>query len=337
MRYDSLKIGGVLYIIAVFQFFIFELVAESLYPGYSVANNYISDLGATCVNPPSTTSCVVHQPTATIFDTTVFFLGLLLLAGTFLVYYGTRKKPYFIVTSVADIAILLVGVFPENTGWIHAGLSVVLFPSIGISLILAWTIIAKGSVFRYLAVAFGVLTLYFNFFGVSALGNGGSERLLVLPIISGILALGGYLTGRDSSPVSATELQNKVPEAHVVAVRKNLLLISIVLIAVGLGLMLFSNSASSPPHLGTSGSLPPGCSKESNGVMNCSGSGSGGNSSLTPHVINGQEINPVATVGTIVGASLIGLGLIFVAIGAFSNREIAYQTKAKAILLSNSV
>jgi hypothetical membrane protein len=211
LRYDSLKIAGVLYIVAVFQFFIFELVAETLYPGYSVANNYISDLGATCVNPPSTASCIVHQPSATIFDATVFILGLLLLVGTFFVYNGTRKKPYFIVTAVADIAILLAGVFPENTGWIHADISVILFLFIGISLILAWTIVKAGSVFRYLTVAFGVLTLYFNYLPVpAAVGVGGDERLIVLSALSGILALGGYLTGQNSSELVAAQ---KAPKA----------------------------------------------------------------------------------------------------------------------------
>jgi hypothetical protein len=34
MRYDPLKIGGVLYVIATFQFLVFELVAETLYPGF---------------------------------------------------------------------------------------------------------------------------------------------------------------------------------------------------------------------------------------------------------------------------------------------------------------
>jgi hypothetical membrane protein len=204
MRYDSLKIGGVLYVIAVFQFLVFELVAETLYPSYSVANNYISDLGATCVAPPSTTSCIVHQPSATIFDTTVFFLGLLLLAGTFLVHQSTRKKPYLIVTAVADLAILLVGVFPENTGWIHAGISEVAFLFTGISLILAWTIV-KGGVFRYLSVAFGVLAIFFTFIGISAVGVGGGEWLIVLPALLGIIALGGYLTGQDSSVLVAKQ------------------------------------------------------------------------------------------------------------------------------------
>jgi hypothetical membrane protein len=210
VRYDSLKIGGVLYIIAAFQFFVFELVSETLYAGYSVANNYISDLGATCVAPPSTSSCLTHQPSATIFDTTVFLLGLILLVGTIFVYRGTRKKPYFIVTLVADIAVLLVGVFPENTGWIHVGISIVLFLFLGISLILSWTIV-RGSVFRYLTVAFGALTLYFNYLPVpAALGVGGDERLIVISALAGILALGGYLTGQVSSPVLVAK-QDKVP------------------------------------------------------------------------------------------------------------------------------
>ena len=194
-----------MYVIAAFQFFVFELVAETLYPGYSVSSNYISDLGATCIAPPSTTSCVVHQPSATIFDTTVFLLGPILLAGTFLVYHGTRKKPYAIGTAVADLAILLIGIFPENTGWVHAIISEVAFLLTGISLVLAWTIV-KGGVFGYLAVAFGALTIFFTIFGgVSALvGVGGDERLIVLPALLGVLALGGYLTGQDS-PVSVAK------------------------------------------------------------------------------------------------------------------------------------
>lgn len=204
MRYDFLKIGGVLYIIAAFQFLVFELVAETLYPGYSVANNYISDLGATCLAPPSTTDCIVHQPSATIFDTTVFLLGLILLAGTFLVYSSTGKKPYFIATIVADLAILFIGIFPENTGWVHAIVSEFAFVFTGISLVLAWTLV-KGSIFRYLAVAFGVLTLWFTFFGFSAVGVGGEERLIVLPALLGILSLGGYLTGQDSSVLVAKQ------------------------------------------------------------------------------------------------------------------------------------
>jgi len=200
MRYNSLKIGGALYIIAVFQFFVFELVAETLYPGFSISNNYISDLGATCSAPPSIASCAVYQPSATIYDTTVFLLGLMLLAGTFFVYIGTRKKAYGIAALVADLAILLTGLFPENTGWIHAIISEFAFAFTGISLILAWQLAKKGGVFRYLIVAFGILTLGFTFFGglSDVIGVGGEEWLIVFPALLGVLALGGHLTGQDS-------------------------------------------------------------------------------------------------------------------------------------------
>jgi hypothetical membrane protein len=207
LRTNTLKIGGLLYVVAVFQFFILELVAETLYPGYSVASNYISDLGATCVKPPSTLDCVVHQPAASIFDATVSLMGLMLLAGACFVYYGTRKKPYLIASAVAYVAIFLVGVLPENTGQAHVDDSFFVFAFVGISLLLASTIV-NGRIISYLMVAFGAMTLFFTFTDVPArqVGVGGQERLLVLSALVGLLVLGGYLTGRDL-PNSASTLR----------------------------------------------------------------------------------------------------------------------------------
>jgi len=188
---NTIKIGVLLYVVAVFQFFVLELVAETLYPGYSVASNYISDLGATCVKPPSTLSCVVRQPAAKFFDARVFTMGLLLLAGVFLVYHAARKKPYFITSALADLAILLTEVFPENTGWAHVIVGDVVFYFTGISLVLAMTIVKKG-IIRYLAMAFGALTLFFTVTDIPAglVGVGGQERLLVLSALLGLLVLG---------------------------------------------------------------------------------------------------------------------------------------------------
>jgi hypothetical membrane protein len=199
VRHNPLRIAGVLYIVAVFQFFVFELVAETLYPGYSVARNYISDLGATCLNPPSTLHCVVHQPSADIFDATAFLLGLMLLVGTLFVYVGTRKKLYCLTAAVANVAILLAGVLPENSGWPHAIDSYFVFYFLGISLVLAWTIVNQA-VTRYLAVTFGALTLLFTIFNAPAevVGVGGQERILVLCALLGLVSIGGYLTGQDS-------------------------------------------------------------------------------------------------------------------------------------------
>ncbi|MBU3966041.1 MAG: hypothetical protein KKG76_01510 [Euryarchaeota archaeon] len=55
--------GAVLVIIGIH-------LAEFLYPGYSVSGNYISDLGATC-----RATCIVYQPSAFIFNSSLIILG----------------------------------------------------------------------------------------------------------------------------------------------------------------------------------------------------------------------------------------------------------------------
>jgi hypothetical membrane protein len=198
-RRDLARIAGVLYVVAVFQFFVFELVAETLYPGYSVSSNYISDLGATCPAPPSTVGCIVHQPSATIFDSSLISLGLLLLVATLLVYRGNRKVPYLIVSALTAVAIGLNGVFPENTGWVHAIVSEVAFWGGGISLILACRVVDRGPI-RYLLAGFGSLTLLLTLTSYPPqIGVGGEERLLVLCLLFGLATLGGYLLAGASS------------------------------------------------------------------------------------------------------------------------------------------
>ncbi len=58
-----------LFFIAVTQFVLGFTISEALYPGYSVSDNYISDLGI--------------GPSSIIFNSSVFLLGLLLLIGTY--------------------------------------------------------------------------------------------------------------------------------------------------------------------------------------------------------------------------------------------------------------
>jgi hypothetical membrane protein len=45
MLYSNGKVAGVLIFIAASQFILGLIVAEALYPGYSISTNYISDLG----------------------------------------------------------------------------------------------------------------------------------------------------------------------------------------------------------------------------------------------------------------------------------------------------
>jgi hypothetical protein len=48
MKYAHSKVAGALIFVGSAQFIVALTVAEALYPGYSISQNYISDLGATC-------------------------------------------------------------------------------------------------------------------------------------------------------------------------------------------------------------------------------------------------------------------------------------------------
>ena len=68
---SGMKISGLVLFAGVAQFFIFVLIAEAIYPNYSVANNYISDLGV--------------GSTAYIFNTSIILLGIaIIISGIFL-------------------------------------------------------------------------------------------------------------------------------------------------------------------------------------------------------------------------------------------------------------
>jgi hypothetical membrane protein len=66
---NNLKIGGSLLFFAGVEFFMGLIIAEALYSGYNISTNTISDLGATC-NP----NCIIHEPSATIFNISVFIV-----------------------------------------------------------------------------------------------------------------------------------------------------------------------------------------------------------------------------------------------------------------------
>jgi hypothetical membrane protein len=69
MAYPREKVAGTLFFIAATHFVLAFTIAETLYPGYRVSGNYISDLGI--------------GPSSIIFNSSVFLLGLSLLIGTY--------------------------------------------------------------------------------------------------------------------------------------------------------------------------------------------------------------------------------------------------------------
>ena len=197
---NSLKIGGSVLFIGGSQFFLFLIIAEALYPGYSVSEQPVSDLGATC-HPV----CVIYQPSSIIFNSSVFLLGLLGLIGSFFIYRIHYLLPA-ILLMVGSIGTIGVGIFPETAGQIHILFAFIAFLFIGLSAIASYRI--GNFPMSYISLILGgitLITLLLSAMGLTlGLGNGGIERVILYPSIIWIIGIGAYMLGRTSSAATAS-------------------------------------------------------------------------------------------------------------------------------------
>lgn len=197
---DSAKAGLALFVAGV-EFSLGLVLAEIYYPGYSVSNNYVSDLGATC-----RTTCVFHQPTATIFDTSIVILGLLTWVGSYYLQRSFHWMPLTVLTALAGVGAVGVGVFNESFSNLHHVFSLVVFLFAGLSAIAAFRV-EKGPL-RYLSVLMGAATLLALVLYIPSvylgLGPGGMERMIVYPVLLWLIGFGGYLLGTGSAPASSS-------------------------------------------------------------------------------------------------------------------------------------
>src|SRR5947199_9244428 len=98
MRLDDRQWAGLLLFVGIAQFAIIGLtVAESVYPGYSVSQNYISDLGV--------------GPAALIFDPSIILVGVLVLATAWFLWRAVGDRILSIVVALGGAGAIAVGVF----------------------------------------------------------------------------------------------------------------------------------------------------------------------------------------------------------------------------------
>ena len=194
---DDRSIAGVSMVLAGFVAFMGIITAEVLYPNYSTRQE-ISDLGSTV--PPNP---IIHQPSATIFNSTMLVTGALVVVSAYFVSRATDRPGFPVALAIFGSGAFGVGVFPGNvTPW-HGLFALLTFFSGGITVVLSSRVVSRP--FSFLCGLFGGISLTVLvsvfFYGLvvggpsplAALGSGGIERWVAYPIIIWVPAFGGYL------------------------------------------------------------------------------------------------------------------------------------------------
>jgi len=181
MKYDSRKVAGALLFVGSVQFFFGLLIAESLYSGYSVSENYISDLGV--------------GTTAFIFNSSMFLLGVTVLAGAYFFQCAFGSRLLFVIFALTGLGAMGVGLFPETAGALHGVAALVTFVFGGLSAIMSYKL--QKSPLSYFSVLLGALSLVaLVLFGSGTylgLGRGGMERMIAYPTLFWAVGFGGFL------------------------------------------------------------------------------------------------------------------------------------------------
>lgn len=184
-----LVIGGIMYVMVI-------NIGESLFPGYSVATNSLSDIGGLLP---------LIQPAATIFNVVSIILGILILSSAYLILKSGGCRLFSSCLAIFGFSIAALGVFPEYTQGIHASFALIAFFFGSFSLLFSYRL-GINIPMTVISIILGLIALFTIIspfvFGIgphnplNIFGKGGVERLIIYPIILYLTALGGYLSAR---------------------------------------------------------------------------------------------------------------------------------------------
>lgn len=213
--------AGLLLLVGGMAFMMALHLAEMTFPGYSVSQNWISDLGQSCsyagTNWPH--DCVFVQPSATIFAAAAAAFGGLMLLAAYLLYPSRRLRRLSLLLGGVGVGAVGIALFPEGVTLPHAAFA---------ALALLVGALAAVESFRHVPRALGILFLVLASISLVAfailvtvgggtvaptwtpLGKGGMERMVVYPELLWDVAFGATLLGLPASvaqPVGAAAVQ----------------------------------------------------------------------------------------------------------------------------------
>lgn len=193
MKYDDRKMAGAFLFVGNVQFLLGMVIAEALYPGYSVSEDYISDLGV--------------GTTSLIFNSSVFLLGVAAVAGAYFIQRAFGSRILSVLLTLTGLGAMGVGLFPETFGVIHGIASLITFVFGGLSAIMSYKL--QKPPLSYASVLLGALSLVaLALFGSSTylgLGKGGMERMIAYPTLLWAVGFGSHLMGYYKDTATSTK------------------------------------------------------------------------------------------------------------------------------------
>ena len=182
------KLAGIFLFAIGAGFLTVLMLAASMAPGYVLNPSAISDLGVTA-------------STALLFNVSLVAVGLLnMLAGVFL-YRGHGRRWLLSLFVVAGLGAIGTGLFPLDTGGLHGLFALVAFLFFNLEAIgMATQVKGIMKVISLLAGTIGLLFVVIMAIGDAGnptvfgpIGHGGTERMIVYPVMLWMVGVGGYL------------------------------------------------------------------------------------------------------------------------------------------------
>jgi hypothetical membrane protein len=198
MTHPNGTIAGILFLMASAQFILGLVLAEALYSGYSVADNYISDLGV--------------GPSSMIFNSSAFLFGLLSIIGAYFLPRTVDFRVLTVLLILMAIGAMGVGIFTSAfSTTIHGVVSLMAFGFCGLSAIASFKV--SKLPLSAISVILGAMTLgALAFFAAGlvttgsltsseppasefflGIGPGGMERMIVYPALIWLTLFSGRL------------------------------------------------------------------------------------------------------------------------------------------------
>jgi len=191
-RYARVKIvlrsPGLWLLLGGLEFLFLVHLSEFLYPGYSVSDNYISDLGIGPMLP------------SVVFTIAVILFGLMALWAAVLLRQTLKESKLWLILVLTGIGAIGVGVFNEDYPIVHRPSALLAFFFGNLAALYSYRLVRPplSFVFALLGlIGLSALGLYGG--GIYlGLGIGGMERMILYPAMFWAIGFGAYLLAEES-------------------------------------------------------------------------------------------------------------------------------------------